>query len=326
MNKIVLVGLVVIVLPLVALAVYLLRPLPVEPRPAPFVCLDLADGEFQPFVPRPEHIYGVGLAYAGHINETASDFTPGAAPPIFPKLPRTLTGEGAAVRIPASADLIQDLVAFEPGLEAVARERFADLPALLDYETELGFVLLEDVDAGKLRAGDFNPALGFFIGNDLSSRSLAVFGEGTPDRAAYWGVSKSFPGFLPVSDRVWIPRAPVAGGIPCVTIESLVNGQLRQRESTSNMIYTPIDMLRFISEKYPDRPLRRGDMVLMGTPGGVAMSTPRWMARLSDLVGMDRFAKLSAVLRKDRTPFLKNGDTVQVRGEGLGGVTVRIVE
>ncbi len=195
---------------------------------------------------------------------------------------------------------------------------------LLDYEVEMGFVLLEDIDPSQLDNPSFAPRLGYFIANDLSARSIAILGEGRPNRFEYWGASKSFAGFMPIGDRAWVPAAASPSGIPCVEIEALVDGEVRQLQSTNNMIYTPVDMLRFIHAAFPDAPLSSRTIVLTGTPGGVAMQSPRWLVRLGDLVGMSRFNKLSAKLAGDRSRFLEIGDRVTVRGQGLGNVTVTI--
>ena len=309
-----------------ALAYYLLRPLRHKPSPATFDCLDIANGTHVPFEVAPTSIYGVGLAYAGHINETASDFTPGAAPPIFRKDPRALSKDGDYVALPSSEAIFAAADSLEPGLGTKLQSDHPSLPPLLDYETELAFVLLEDVTPEALGRDEFTPKLGFLIANDLSARSLAVLGEGQPNRYDYWGASKSFPGFLPIASKMWVPSEHKQRGLPCVTIETSVNGELRQQQNTSDLIYTPVEMLRFIHAKYPNQPLRRGDMVLTGTPAGVAMATPRWLVRLANLVGMDRFKKLDATLGKDQSRFLKAGDEVLVRGEGLGHVTVTISE
>lgn len=129
---------------------------------------------------------------------------------------------------------------------------------------------------------------------------------------------------MPVADRAWTPETPAPNGIPCVEIESLVNGEIRQQQSTADLIYTPVEMLRFIEAKFPNAPLSKGTIVLTGTPGGVAMRTPRWLVRLGNLLGLGRFRKLSSELRGDTSRFLKVGDEVTVRGQGLGMVSVTI--
>ena len=103
-------------------------------------------------------------------------------------------------------------------------QQVASLPALLDYEVELGFVLLEDIPWENLKDEQYIPKIGFFIGNDLSARSLAVLGEGKANRYDYWGVSKGFLGFTPISEKVWIPNEFKANSLPCIMIETFVNG------------------------------------------------------------------------------------------------------
>ncbi|MEO1656048.1 MAG: fumarylacetoacetate hydrolase family protein, partial [Bacteroidota bacterium] len=206
------------------------------------------------------------------------------------------------------------------------KREYENLSAMMDYEVELGFVLLASISAEDLENDNFAPQLGYFIANDLSARSLAVLGEGSDLRYEYWGISKSFPNFLPISDKIWIPNHPSSNSIPCIRIETRVNGAVRQSQTTDNMIYTPLEMLRFIQEKYPDTLLERGDMVLTGTPGGVAFTTPRFLVRLSNLLGFDRYRKLSVKLGGDQAAFLKKGDQVEIRGEGFESVKVRIGE
>jgi 2-keto-4-pentenoate hydratase/2-oxohepta-3-ene-1,7-dioic acid hydratase in catechol pathway len=302
---------------------YLRRPLRVKPTPADFHCYDLGQGAYVP-LDIPTQAFGIGLSYAAHIEETASGFDPHAVPPVFEKRPSATARTGAEVHLPTRDELIEAADAFEPGIGAQLRSDFPELAPLLDYEVELGFVLLEDIDPSRLEDPSFAPRLGFFIANDLSARSIAILGEGRANRYAYWGISKSFPGFMPIAERAWVPAEAKPNGIACVEIESLVNGEVRQRASTANMIYTPVQMLRFVHSEFPDAPLATGTVVLTGTPGGVAMTTPRWLVRLGNLVGLSRFKKLSAKLGGDRSRFLEVGDTVIVRGRGLGEIAVTI--
>ncbi len=308
---------------LLGLAIYLVRPLGVKPTPADFQCYDPGRGGYLP-LDTPPRSFGIGLSYAGHIEETASSFDPDAAPPVFVKLPSATVRTEAEVRVPTSDELIETADAFEPGIGVRLRESFSTLDPLLDYEVEMGFVLLEDIDPSELDDPSFAPRLGFFIANDLSARSIAILGEGQARRYEYWGISKSFPGFMPIADRAWVPEEPKRNGIPCVEIELLVNGELRQRQSTRNLIYTPRQMLGFVHSAFPNAPLSAGTIVLSGTPGGVAMTTPRWLVRLGNLVGLDRFRKLSTKLGGDRSRFLAAGDIVTARGQGLGEVRITL--
>ncbi len=302
----------------------LTRPPAILPQPANFACLAESDGRFTDFTAPTRQIYGIGLSYAAHIEETAHEFDPTAGPAVFRKAITTLQRSPAHVRIPAPAEILQLAEEFEPGLGRELARRHPSLPALLDYEGELGFVLLADVSPQELRNPNFAPPLGFFVGNDLSARVLAVPGEGRSNRYEYWGLSKSLPGFLPISDRVWIPHVQRASSIPCIMLTTRVNGAVHQNASTRDMIYTPLEMLRAIHAAYPNAELKRGDRIVTGTPGGVAMETLRWKARLAHLLGFDRFTKLRFVLRSDTARFLQSGDTVVVSGEWLGAATVRV--
>ena len=228
--------------------------------------------------------------------------------------------------IPTARGMFASADGLEPGLGSRLRDELGDVDPLLDYEVELGVVMLEDVDPAELARDDYTPKLGFFIANDLSARSLAILGEGQTNRFDYWGASKSFPGFMPVGARAWVPNEHVRNGLPCIDIETRVNGETRQRANTRNLIYTPAEMLRFVSAKYPEHPLREGDIILTGTPGGVAAHVPRHLLRLANLVGLDRFKKLETALGRDRSRFLSVGDEVVVEGQGLGSVSVTIAE
>ena len=311
-----------------AFFLYLNRGLPHEIKPTNFNCLSLDQGTFTDFDTMPINIYGIGLAYAGHINETASDFVPEGDPPVFIKANNSITKNGSQVKIPSHQTMLDAVEQLEPGISQKVNEQFKSLPALLDYEVELGFVLLEDISAENLNNADYIPKIGFFIGNDFGARSVAVLGEGQNNRYDYWGVSKSFLGFTPISEKVWIPNEFKANSIPCIRIETFVNDEVRQHQMTSDLIYTPLQMLQAIHRKYPNKPLQKDDMVLTGTPGGVIMSTPRWLVRLAGIIGMDRFKKLAKVTSDEKgvAKFLKAGDKVLVKGEGLGSVEVEIVE
>ncbi len=303
---------------------FLFRPIPIKPLPANFKVLSLSEGKFESFVPEPGNIYGMGLVYSNHIMETAASFDPKLPPPIFTKNLHTLSKNSEFVSYPSEESLKAAIFEFEPELAKSKDMESIHLIPFLDYEVELAFVLLKDIEQNELFRPDFAPYIGYFIANDLSARSLAVFGEGKTNKAEYWGVSKSFPGFLPISKRIWIPNIQYPNGLPDIQLETYVNGNLRQSERTVNMIYTPKEMLQFIQNKYPTTKLKKGDIIITGTPGGVAISNSRALVRLSELFNISRFTKLKFLLKKDDSQFLQPGDEVLVRGIGLGEVRTKI--
>jgi 2-keto-4-pentenoate hydratase/2-oxohepta-3-ene-1,7-dioic acid hydratase in catechol pathway len=309
------------------LFIYLDRELLQEIQPAQFSCLNQDQGYFIDNTLQPKNIYGVGLTYAKHINETASDFDLVAGPPVFRKSSSSFVKGDTLVAMPSHSKLLKSLNELEPGIDIALHNKEIKLLALLDYEAELAFVLLENVVNTDLDNADFIPQIGFLIANDISARSLAIMGEGQQNRFDYWGASKSFPRFTPVSRSIWVPHTHLPDAIPCVVLKTYVDGNLRQSENTNNLIYTPVDMLRFIHKSYPSAPLRKGDMILTGTPGGVTFNVPRWKARLANLIGLDRFQKLAiSQKKKSAEKFLNVGSEVRVSAEWLENVDITITE
>lgn len=90
-------------------------------------------------VPRPGAIFGIGRNYAAHAAELGNDVPP--APTVFAKLPRSSTGPGGPVRIPAAAGFV-------------------------DYEGELAVVI-----------GHGGKVAGYAVADDVSARDLQ-FEEG----------------------------------------------------------------------------------------------------------------------------------------------------
>jgi len=306
---------------------YLDRGLEQEIQPANFTCLKPDQGYFSQKNIEYNNIYGIGLAYAKHINETASDFDADLDPPVFRKQTLSITKSNSRVIIPTHNELLMAVERLEPSIGEILEDKEITLLPLLDYEAELAFVLLESITAEELGDPSFIPKVGFLVANDLSARSIAILGEDQANRYDYWGVSKSYYGFSPVSDRLWVPNTHLANAIPCITLQTYVDGKLRQNESTQNLIYTPSDMLRFIHKKYPAESMSKGDIILTGTPSGVILNVPRWKSRLAKIIGLDRFQKLAINQNNNSTTkFIKAGNTVDISGEWLGDVIVNFVE
>ena len=136
------IALIILVIIIFGLGMYLNRGLPNEILPANFTELNLEDGHFEPFDTTPSNIFGIGLAYAGHINETASQFNPGADPPVFKKAISSLTSDGSQVAIPTQSTMLSMVETLENGITEELKKHQNHLPPLLDYEVEMGFVFL----------------------------------------------------------------------------------------------------------------------------------------------------------------------------------------
>ncbi|MEN0065333.1 MAG: fumarylacetoacetate hydrolase family protein [Myxococcota bacterium] len=283
------------------------------PQPAHHVCYDLSDGTRAPLT-APTQVFGAGLTYAEHLQETGQRPDSSGFPPIFTK---GYSPTQTSVAVPSPSTHATWLDRQEPGLSKAVADHGLTLQPLVDYEVELGMVLLEEIQEGE------PPVLGFFVANDLSERALAVLGEGQADRMGYWGMSKSGPGFLPVGTEIWRPNVPVQNGLPCVMLKTTVDGEVRQEQSTRDLVYTTSTLVD-AAEATAGEPLSVGTWILTGTPSGVALATPAWKLMAANLIGLDRFQRLGAVLDSaDR--FLQPGNEVSVSAEGLGEATITII-
>jgi 2-keto-4-pentenoate hydratase/2-oxohepta-3-ene-1,7-dioic acid hydratase in catechol pathway len=182
----------------------------------------------------------IGLNYRDHIAEVGA--TPPAVPLVFAKYANSLNGPYAPVMI--------------PGTET----------AQLDFEAELVLVVgrtgawIEESEARSYVSG-------YAVANDVSARD-AQFAENQ------WTRSKTFDGFCPVGP--WITTADEVADAGSLAIGTEVNGEKRQLSSTSELLFGIDEIVSFVSRGITLQP---GDIILTGTPPGVAMgdAEPRWL-------------------------------------------------
>ncbi|XXF77239.1 fumarylacetoacetate hydrolase family protein [Myxococcaceae bacterium GXIMD 01537] len=289
--------------------------------PAAIHALDAArePGHARPLELTPRRVHALGLTYAAHINETGGE---AGGPAVFAKDAGSLL-KGDAVESPSSAALLAAVTRLDSALGARVADRFPELPPLLDYEVELGLLLLEDVSAEDLERPDFAPPVGYFLANDVTARTVQVLGEGRRDRMAFWGAAKSLPGFLVAGPTLWVPDAPRADTCLDVTLTLTVNGEVRQRGRTLDLIASPRELLR-LAARTAGR-LEKGDAVLTGTPSGVAFTVPAWKRKLAALLP-GTTTRLSAALRahESNPRMLRPGDVVEMDGGVLGHRAVTV--
>ncbi|MFE5410831.1 fumarylacetoacetate hydrolase family protein [Microbacterium sp. NPDC056569] len=205
-------------------------------------------------IARPSAVVCIGLNYAAHAAE--SGVAPPRAPVMFLKTPNTVVGPNDAVTIPRGSDKT-------------------------DWEVELGVVI------GRRAAYLDSPAdaaahiAGYVTANDLSERTFQLEVSG-----GQWSKGKCAPGFNPTGP--WLVT-PDEVDPQALRLRSLVNGEPRQDSSTADMIF-PVDHIVWHLSQF--LALEPGDLVLTGTPEGVALS--------------------------GRFPYLRPGDVVDIEIEGLG--------
>ena len=205
-------------------------------------------------VARPGSVVGIGMNYAAHAAESGS--APPEIPVVFLKPANTVTGPYDPAPVPP-------------------------LSAKFDWEVELGIVI--GAEASYLASEDEAAACiaGYVTANDFSEREYQL-----PGAAGQWTKGKTLPGSTPLGPWL-VPAEDIDGGN--LALRSWVNGEPRQDSKTSELIFGAPTLVHHCSQYMRLEP---GDVILTGTPEGVALS--------------------------GRFPYLQPGDVVEVEVEGLG--------
>ena len=189
-------------------------------------------------------IYGIGLNYRSKQEATGRE--PPEYPTLFIKSTAALGLPGAAVALPEAA------------------------PDCVDYEGEIAVVLGAPLLAAS--PNDAAAAIAAVVpANDVTARDV-MRNTGNPTLA------KSFPGFAQFGSAVLDPRA--YGGIGSLELRTVVNGEIRQRDTGAGMLIDAAELLALLSRYVQIRP---GDVVLTGTPAGTGEETNRYL-RPGDVV------------------------------------------
>jgi 2-keto-4-pentenoate hydratase/2-oxohepta-3-ene-1,7-dioic acid hydratase in catechol pathway len=219
------------------------------------------DVQLAPPLARPGKIVGIGLNYRDHAAEAGATLP--ERPVVFLKASSSLSGPHDAIELPEGS-------------------------AATDYEVELGVV----IGTVLRRCTDHATALaavgGYVAANDVTERGLASDGP-------TWAKGKCSDTFTPVGP--WLVTPDEVPDPQALELELRVNGGLRQRGSTENMAFGIAEILCYLSSLMTLEP---GDLVLTGTPGGVAATRP------------------------EPKPFLRDGDVVELHVAGLGRQRTRV--
>lgn len=227
---------------------------------------------------RPEIILCSGENYHDHRAEKPQ--VEGKEPEFFIKVPHGVVGPG-------------DDILLHP---AVTKK--------LDYETELAVVI------GK--SGRTIPAeralehvYGYTIMNDVTARDRQV--RMRPDGTCSYnlGPGKNFDTCAPMGPL--LVTADEIGDPQALALRTLVNGEVRQNNSTASMIWSVAELVQFFSTYLTLQP---GFVISTGTPGGTA-----W--------GSDEELGARKTTRDDVVPapgYLVPGDKVCCEIQGIGSL------
>ncbi|WP_157250248.1 fumarylacetoacetate hydrolase family protein [Nonomuraea typhae] len=191
-----------------------------------------ADGlAFAPVVPRPGKIVCVGLNYRAHIKEMGRDLP--RYPTLFAKFPEALLGAHDDIELPPES-------------------------GALDWEAELAVV----IGAPVRRAAPEEAAAaiaGFSVLNDVTARDWQF-------RTPQWLQGKTFEATTPFGPVLVTPDELPGGLAPELELTCLVDGAVMQRADTADLVFSPVELVGYVSSILTLQP---GDVIATGTPGGV---------------------------------------------------------
>ena len=298
------------------------------PTPANSECLIINDntGNLSPIQLDENNVYGIAMSYPGIIYQSGSEYHPEIMPPVFRKQQQAINTDNF-VQYPNKKIILDRIRKIEPDMSKALQGKFERIPLLMDYEVELGIIVLEDIGLSQLTDPDFAPKLGYFIANDLQSITFGVLGAGAELESKYFDAKGSFHGFLPISKYMWIPKSENAKSTLCIDMKTTVNDEIRQQQNTQNRIYSNKEILGFILKKYNKDKILKGTAIITGSPSGVANKVARWKRRLGKLLGMNRLDKLSSIFNsiKSDSKFLQPGDIVEIEAVPFGSIRTEVI-
>ena len=198
----------------------------------------LTEATLGPPVPRPRNSYGIGLNYRSHAEEASMEIP--EVPLVFTKFPSCITGPFDEVRLRSDR---------------------------CDYEGELVVVVGPggaDIDP----ADAWDHVVGLTVGQDVSDRPAQFM-----NKPPQMNLGKSFDTFGPVGPVVVSPDC--FDDPDDLTLTTHVNGEARQDDRTSNMIFPVADLVAFLSRITT---LATGDIIFTGTPDGTGAAQGLFLA------------------------------------------------
>ncbi len=216
--------------------------------------VDLDEVRWGSPVPPPSKVVCIGHNYVAHVRESGAEIP--LEPVVFMKSANTVVGPNDPILIP-------------PGSEKT------------DYEVELAIVIGARCQYLADETAAVGAIAGYAISNDVSERHFQL------ERGGQWVKGKSFESFNPLGPYL---VATDDVDVASLDLELRVNGSIRQRSNTRDMIFSVPHLVWYLSQFMVLEP---GDIVNTGTPAGVALGmTP--------------------------ADYLKRGDVVELSIEGLG--------
>jgi len=247
------------------------RILPLLPDPAYRAALEEAEGERLPLssvellapIDDPQKFLGIGMNYAEHAKEAAAAGVPTPTSQFwFNKQVSCLTGPYADIERPR-------------------------VSVQLDHEIELGVVIGRPTR--HVSREDARSAIaGYLVANDVSVR------DWLQKLSPTFTLGKSFDTHGPIGP--WLTTDDEIADPLDLEMTLSVNGEVRQRGRTDDMIYDVYEQIAYLSQVFTLQP---GDILATGTPSGIGAPTQTWLVP---------------------------GDVVRAEIAGLGAIENRVVD
>lgn len=176
----------------------------------------------------PGKVIAIGLNYVDHVTELDKSRELPTTPVMFMKPPSAIVGPDQAIELAYPENDTH-------------------------YETELVVVIGKQAK-NVSEADALDVVLGYTAGNDVSDR-VQQYGDGQ------WVRGKGYDTYLPLG-----PAIETELDITDIMVQSRLNGDKRQSESTKSLIFSVPFLISFITDVMTLHP---GDIIMTGTPHGV---------------------------------------------------------
>jgi 2-keto-4-pentenoate hydratase/2-oxohepta-3-ene-1,7-dioic acid hydratase in catechol pathway len=197
----------------------------------------ISDSGLRPPIPSPRSVFAVGLNYQSHAEESKMGLP--KAPLIFTKFPSCLAGPTDPVILGGSTD---------------------------DYEAEL-VVVIGRGGRSIRHENAWRHVGGLTVGQDISDRALQFAAE-----PAHFDLGKSRDTYGPIGPVIVSTDAFDDPGDLLITCD--INGERRQEDRTSNLIFDIPTLISYLSSILTLSP---GDLIFTGTPEGVGAASLRFL-------------------------------------------------
>ena len=214
------------------------------------------------------NFFCLGMNYADHAKEVA--FTETEKKPEVPKFPVYFS----KLAYPALED--KGIIPYDE-----------ELTKMVDYEVELAVIIgKEGKDIKEDEA--LNYVFGYTIANDISARNLQ-------GKHGQWFKGKSVDNYAPLGP--YILTADELENPSGLQLKCYVNDELRQNANTKDLVFS---IPRVISDLSRGLTLRRGDVILTGTPSGVGLGfKPYKFVKSGDVIccEIDKLGSLTTYIK-----------------------------